>query len=367
MINQSEDGDSASGLLESYVFSVVLHPRSAGPFGCSIASVGATNMNNDEFRVISGAAGSTAVKGGAGRPVRRVASLASGVVLLFAAGLSRAADLKPETIQDWDAYVEAVDARNQERLLPGRTFLSSDEIPGRTEKLRRGEIIVSQIGPHVPLKIHSGLIHDWIGAAFIPNVTLTDVLPVVRNYDRYKDFYHPNVIDSRRIGSTESEDEFSMVLMNKSVVTKIALDSEYRSSFTRLDDHRWYSVSETTRIQEIADFDTPSQHTLAENHGTGLIWRLRSITRFEERDGGVYIELEAIALSREVPAALRWFVDPIVRRVSKSSLFASLQQTETAVRSVSASLSTSPADYPACRTCVAAGPAPATDTGRSFR
>jgi hypothetical protein len=324
-------------------------------------------MNNYKFRVLSGTAGSSAVEGEAGPPIRRVVSLASGVILLFAAGLSRAADLKPETIQEWVAYVEAVDARNQERLLPGRTFLSSDEIPGHTEKLRRGEIIVSQIGPHVPLKIHSGLIHDWIGAAFIPNSTLGDILPVIRDYDHYKDFYHPNVIDSKQIRSTELEDEFSMVLMNKSVVTKIALDSEYRSSFTRLDDHRWYSISETTRIQEIADFDTPSQHTLAENHGTGLIWRLRSITRFEERDGGVYIELEAIALSREVPAALRWFVDPIVRRVSKSSLFASLQQTETAVRSASGSVSISRADQPACRTCVAAGRAPATDPVRSFR
>lgn len=324
-------------------------------------------MNDNKFRMLSSRSDFVATDRLSHRLVRRLASLASGVIFLLAAVPSWAADLRPDTLQEWHAYVETADARNQERVLPGETFLFIDEVPGRAERLRHGYIVVLPIGPHVPLKVHSGLIHDWIGAAFIPNVTLIDVLPVVRNYDRYKDFYHPNVIASKQIGSTDEEDEFSMVLMNKSVMTKIALDSEYRSSFTRLDDHRWYSISETTRIQEIADFDTPSQHTLAENHGTGLIWRLHSITRFEERDGGVYIELEAIALSREVPAALRWFVDPIVRRVSRSSLLTSLQQTETAVRSDSGSVSITSAGHSLCRTCESIESAPASDTVRSFR
>lgn len=64
-----------------------------------------------------------------------------------------------------------------------------------------------------------------------------------------------------------------------------------------------------------------------------MIWRLHCIMRFEERDGGVYIKVEAMALSRDIPAALRWAVEPIVRRVSRSSVATSLQQTKAAVRS----------------------------------
>jgi len=59
---------------------------------------------------------------------------------------------------------------------------------------------------------------------------------------------------------------------------------------------------------------------------------ISSIARFEQRDAGVYIELEAMAQSREIPAALRFVADPIVRRVSRNSLLASLQQTEEASR-----------------------------------
>jgi hypothetical protein len=58
-----------------------------------------------------------------------------------------------------------------------------------------------------------------------------------------------------------------------------------------------------------------------------------SIARFEQRDAGIYIEIDAIALSREIPAVVRFVADPIVRRMSRCSLLAWLQQTVEAVRS----------------------------------
>lgn len=132
--------------------------------------------------------------------------------------------------------------------------------------------------------------------------------------------------------------------MNRSVISKTALDGDFETSYVRVDDHRWYSISTATRIQEIENYRTAQQHTLPENEGTGLIWRLSSITLFEEREGGVYIELEAIALSRDIPLSLRWIATPIVRRVSRNSLITSLQQTADAVCSrnlVTAQLSAS--------------------------
>jgi len=269
------------------------------------------------------------------RPAIAAAMMWSGSVSLIAA------ELKPEALQQWEEYVKAADERGQEHLAPGASFLSSDEIPAQITRLRAGEIVVGPVGKHVPIKVSSGLIHDWAGAAFIPNATLSEVLPLLRDYDRYKDYYHPNVVESRGIATFDSGDQFSLVIINKSVLAKTALDSDYRSSYVRVDGHRWYSISDATRIQEVADYDTPSQHMLPEDQGTGLIWRLHSITRFEERDGGVYIEVEVVALSRDIPAALRWFVDPIVRRVSRSSLTTSLRQTGDAVRLHSVSLITS--------------------------
>jgi hypothetical protein len=302
-------------------------------------------------------------------PFRVAALWVIALMMLFTPARTFAADLKPETVQTWDEYVKAVGARHQKHLVRGRSFLASDEMPGQATRLRGGDIVVSPAGPHVPMKVPSGLIHDWAGAAFIPNVTVPDVLRVVRDYGRYQDIYHPNVLDSKPTATNDWEDRFSLLLMNKSVIARTALDSDYRSCYTRVDDRRWYSIAETTRIQEVADYGAASQRTLPENQGTGLIWRLYSVTRFEERDGGVYVEVEALALSRDIPVSLRWLVDPIVRRISRSALTTSLQQTQDAVRAGTSSLSRSPARplCPAGTSCAADTNASGTSLVRSFR
>jgi|SRR5580700_8709368 hypothetical protein len=264
-----------------------------------------------------------------GRPYQAVAAIALAALLLPMR--AAAADLKPETVQAWEAYLQAAKARIQERLADGTSFLSIDA-EHAAAKLRQGEIIVSPARPNVPVKVRSGLIHDWTGAIFIPNASIGDVMRVVRDYDHYRAIYHPNVVGSKPLEIGETEDRFSIVIMNKSFFAKGALDSDYRSIFVRIDDQHWYSTSETTRVQEVADYGAASQYLLPEEHGKGIIWKLYSFARFEERDGGVYIELEAIALSRDIPAALHLVVDPVVRRVSRSSLETSLQQTADAVR-----------------------------------
>ena len=124
-----------------------------------------------------------------------------------------------------------------------------------------------------------------------------------------------------------------MVLVNKSFFKDTALDTEYESCFIRLDERRGYSISRSTRVQEVKEHGSPGQYLLPEGEGTGMVWRLMSITRYLERDGGVYIELQAIGLSRDIPVSLRWMIEPIVKHVLRASLSTSLRQTANAVLS----------------------------------
>ena len=252
------------------------------------------------------------------------------ITLLFPVAVD-AASLEPITLKAWEEYVQSANARMEQRLSPGKTFLWVDEAPDRLARVRAGEVVVSPVGTQNPKRVPSGLIHDWIGAAFIADATLTDVLQVVRDYAKYKELYKPTVADSKVIAAGQAKDLFSMRLLYKSVFLKTALDTDYESGYVQVDDRRGYSISRATRIQEIEEYGAPTQHALQEGEGTGVIWRLFSIARYVERDGGVYIELEAIGLSRDIPASLRWIVEPIVRRVSQGSLSTSLQQTENAV------------------------------------
>jgi hypothetical protein len=122
-------------------------------------------------------------------------------------------------------------------------------------------------------------------------------------------------------------------MLNKSLFAKTALASEWNDRYIRVDDWRWYSVAQGTRRQEIEDYGSPGECELPLNEGSGYIWRLYSFSRLERRDDGVYVELEVIALSRDIPGGLRWLIDPIVRRVSRGSHFTSLIETQGAVRS----------------------------------
>jgi hypothetical protein len=243
----------------------------------------------------------------------------------------RGATLGAETAKAWEDYIRVAHIRVRDQVNSGQAFLWLDGSPDRVTQVRQGEVVVSMAPANIPREVPSGLIHDWIGAVFIPGATIGQVLSVLRNYGRYQDFYRPSVLASKPIALGDAEDRFRILLANRSFFRKSALETDYTSSQFRVDQRRLYTLTRTTRIQEIEEFGGAGQHMLPEDEGTGLIWRLFSVARFEERDGGVYVEIEAIALSRDIPASLRWLIEPIVRRVAKASLASSLQQTREAV------------------------------------
>ena len=247
---------------------------------------------------------------------------------LLAPSLSHGVELRQDTVVHWNAYLDA--ARPQ--MASQTPFLWVDQEPERLQRVRDGEILVSSVGKENPKPVASGLIHDWVGAAFFPNASIKDVLFAARDYSNYKEYYKTTVVDSKLLSSDGPCEKYSMRVVNNEVVAETALDMEYETCYFKIDDRRWYSTTHTTRVQEIRHRGRPDEQELPPDHGSGFIWRLYSVARFEQRDGGTYVEVEAIALSRDVPTALRWVVNPIVRRVSRSSMLVSLQQMKEAVR-----------------------------------
>jgi hypothetical protein len=175
----------------------------------------------------------------------------------------------------------------------------------------------------------------WIGVACIRGARVEDVIETLREYDRYVELYPPTVVDvnviERSVNAEHASDHFALTFVNESFFSKRALECESTSSYARLDASRWYSQSHTVRVQECVQYGTAHQPKLPAGQGAGYIWSASTIGRFEERDGGVYVEMEAIALSRGVPVAMREFANPIMRRVSKSTLVTSLDGTRKAV------------------------------------
>lgn len=242
-----------------------------------------------------------------------------------------AATLRPQTIQAWQRYIQTVNRRMAKRLEPSGQFLWIDGDPERRREVRNGAILVVPAHRHNPVSVPNGLIHDWIGAVFLPHASLQDVLSVIEDYSRYKTVYSPQVVASTPLGHVGNEILFSMILVNRSLFAESALAVNGRQYAFKIGNRRWYAISYSTRVREVEQFESESEHYLPVGQGKGYVWRLFGISRVEERDGGAYIELEAVALSRSIPVSVRWIVNPIVRRVARGAIVTSLEQTKRAV------------------------------------
>ena len=250
--------------------------------------------------------------------------------LLLASARSKATELKEETVQAWDAYVRAANLRMEERAGGQSPFLWVDEKPDLAKRVRAGELVVATVDSDNPHKVPHGLIHDWIGAMFLPNAKLDDVMRVLDDYDRYKDFYKPMVVKSQLLERTDDHEEVTLLMMEKAFSVTAAVETEDEVRIVRLDGNRAYSLSNSIRVQEIAHYGQPGEHALPEGHGPGYIWRVFSVARLEQRDGGVYVEMETIAMSRGIPVAFRWLIKPLVEALPRKIMLATLKGTRDA-------------------------------------
>jgi len=160
------------------------------------------------------------------------------------------------------------------------------------------------------------------------------LLAVVHDYGRYKEFYKPVVADSKVLACTETDQKFSMVWQHRVLLINAAIEGQYQARDFAIDARRGYNIANTTQVREIEGYGRSGEYLLPPGQGSGFIWGMHSIARYEERDGGVYLELEAIALTRTIPASLRWIVSPVVNHLSINSLVTSLHQTRDAVVSL---------------------------------
>ncbi len=243
---------------------------------------------------------------------------------------AKVVQLKPETVKAFEAYVRDAEAAMDQTLHGSGPFLWSDESSERAQQVREGHVVAQLWFGKRPVDVPSGLIHDWIGAIFIPETTVKKVLALVQSYDNHKNIYTPEVIDSKLVSQQGNDFRIFMRLLKKKIIT-VVLDTDHDVHYQCLDRKRWFCRSYTTRIAEVEDAGSPKERVLPPDTGYGFLWRLYSYWRFQESDGGVYVECRAISLTRDVPFGLRWIIAPIIQNLPKESLVHTLEATRQAV------------------------------------
>jgi hypothetical protein len=260
------------------------------------------------------------------------------ILLVLAPASAGATELRPEAAQGFDQYVQLTERRMQSELAPGGAFLWVESLaePSRSEayaRLQRGEVIAVKLQT-ADSSGHSStpgaLIHHWVGTIFIPGVSLPQVLAVVQDYDRHAEYYKPDVMQSKKVEQSGDYFKVHYRLRKKKIIT-IILDADYDVHRHFLDGTHAYSNSASNRIAQVENAGQPNERELPVGNDGGYMWRLNSYWRYFDSGRGVYVQCEAISLTRDVPAAVNWLVGSFVQSVPKESLEFTLQSTRTAV------------------------------------
>ncbi len=250
-------------------------------------------------------------------------------LMLFAGGLSRAAELQQRTLTEYDHYLSGVEA-NFDARLKGDHFLWTEESAERLAKVRGGEVVAQNWKGDAPISIFEGDINDFIGAVFIPGKTIEQVLAIVRDYDNYKKIYQPEVVESRMLSQDGNHYKVFLKYVKKFILT-VGYNTEHDIRYIKMDEKHWQNRSRTTKVTELENPGTPDEKALPGGTGNGFLWRLYSACGFEQVDGGVIMECRAVTLSAPLPAALRW-ASSTVQEIPKQSLVSTLELTRDALK-----------------------------------
>ena len=238
--------------------------------------------------------------------------------------------LKPRTLQAFEEYTHAAEAAMEPSLRGERPFLWSDNSSQITQQISKGQIVAEFWSGKGAIELSNGLVHDWIGVVFIPRATVDEVLALVQDYDNHKNIYKPEVLDSKLISHDGNDFKIFLRLLKKKIIT-VVLDTDHDVHYSSADGKRWFCRSYTTRTAEVEDPGTAKERVLEPDTGYGFLWRLCSYWRFQERDGGVYVECRAISLTRDIPLGLGWIIEPIIRKLPRESLINTLKSTRDAL------------------------------------
>jgi hypothetical protein len=263
------------------------------------------------------------------------------MALLFLSALTgtsaRAAQLKPETDAAFQHYVSVTEAQMDDDVRLNR-FLVIDRLPDLQRKqaydqLQQGEVYIEELHTREnqhPIHIPSGLIHHWVGVIFVPNSTASQVEAVLHDYDDEAEIYKPDIRKAKLIEQNGDDSKIYLQFYSRTIVT-VVLNAYFTVVEKQLGAKRIQSVSRSTRVAEVANWDGPDEHERPDGGDHGYMWRLNSYWRIEEKDGGAYVENESITLTRTVPPLLEWLIGPLTKSIPHDVLVHTLTNTRKAV------------------------------------
>jgi hypothetical protein len=261
----------------------------------------------------------------------RILFLIVGFFTFLAAPSGAKAEPKPEAVSAFNVYVKAVESRLAQQHQSRDGFLAPPLTAENKKRLQQGELMIEPITPVTGSDLPGALLHDWRGTAFAAGATVADFERLMKNIAAYPQYFSPQVLQAKLLGQQGDRLQAFMRVRQHHVIT-VVMDTTYDITFGRLDGQHGYSLSRSTKISEIDAPGTAKERAVTGDEEHGFLWRQNTYWTYEEGDGGLYMQIESVSLSRSVPTGLGWVVQPFIEKIPRESLEFTLQSTCRALR-----------------------------------
>ena len=254
---------------------------------------------------------------------RLVFRTAVAIAILLLGPSSASAGPTAAAASAWQRYQAQIEEKFPSSAAKTGTFFTHDALnrTGWRQEVTRGSVSMIKIDPAT---VPDAKIHHWVGAVFVPGITLDRLLSTLRENAGNESRFYDDVVQSRLLSRDGDRLNVFMKLRRTSMIT-VTYNTEHHVEYTRVSPTRASARSIATRIAELADAGTPQEREKPADDDSGFLWHLNAYWRYEEVPGGVIVECESVSLSRPVPLLVRPVANPIVDRIARDSLQRTLE------------------------------------------
>lgn len=232
-----------------------------------------------------------------------------------------AADLQPRTAQAYETYADAA----------GRDFVARAQKAAAAARRCDGVIGARAGSGDGILNVPDGLIHHWLGMAFVRGARLREVDAVARDYASYSKVY-TNVVSAKVL--SQKGDSYRVLIRLKEGEAGINAVLDVRSAvdYRTLGAGGVTAFSSSEEIRQVENAGHPNETRLPVGRDDGYLWRAHTFTYFISDQDGVFVVMETLGLSRRFPFGFGWIIEPIARRLGRKSVEGSLNEFASAIR-----------------------------------
>jgi len=210
-------------------------------------------------------------------------AIAVAAVLTLAPSSTRAAELKPGTVNAWNRHVAAAEL----------SLAQHEDDPPLTEPEGR------------TIDVADGAIHEWRGSVTVRGATVQQVVDALLRPGLRPP--QDDVAESRVLERDGDSLRMYLKLVRKMIVT-VTYDTEHDVRYVRRSTSFATSRSVATKIVETGGADR------------GFLWRLNSYWRYRQVGDAVQIDVLSLSLSRDVPWVVRPIAQPLINRIGRESM-----------------------------------------------